>query len=313
MFLIGKTIAWACNSPKRHSLEDASNTKHHLGDNKISAISRWSLALTLLSGPLMGSMADAGTIVYDTITGNSYGGGGQWFGYNPPYDATYVLGDKFVATRSGRISALETSMFTSPFVQGAEGNSVALRVYTDNAGTIGTLVETLTVTTSGDYGTFASGSYSAGATLKAGQAYWIVTPASASLTIWQFMTAPTLQQRDSYMNLTAGTVGSLTGGTYDTSQSTNVLGLKVTMMSSVSLATLHAEVTGVGPGKSLAKKVALARTYYAAKDVQATCAMLNAFENEVEAQSGKTIDHALDAKLLADAHSIEVAIGCGCH
>jgi hypothetical protein len=41
------------------------------------------LALTLLTGPLMGSMADAGTIVYDTITGNSYGGGGQWFGYNP--------------------------------------------------------------------------------------------------------------------------------------------------------------------------------------------------------------------------------------
>jgi hypothetical protein len=284
--------------------------KHDLGGNKINAISKWLLALTFLTGPLMGSMADAGTIVYDTITGNSYGGGGQWFGYNPPYDSTYVLGDKFVATISGRISALETSMFTDPFVQGAGRNSVTLGVYTDNAGTIGTLVEALTVTTSGNYGTFASGSYSVGATLHAGQAYWIVTPVSASLTIWQFMIAPTPQPRDSYINLTAGTVGSLRGGTYDTSMSTSVLGLQVTMTSPVSLATLLTEVTGVGPGRSLARKVALAQTYYAAKDVQATCAMLTAFENEVEAQAGKKIDRALDAKLIADANAIEVAIGC---
>src|SRR5450756_686442 len=108
------------------------------------------------------------------------------------------------------------------------------------------------------------------------------------------------------MNLTAGTMGSLTGGTYDTSMSTGVLGLQVTMTSPVSLATLLTEVTGVGPGRSLARKVALAQTYYAAKYVQSTCAMLTAFENEVEAQAGKKIDRALDAKLIADANAIEV-------
>jgi hypothetical protein len=270
----------------------------------------WLLALTVVAGPLMGSIAAADTIVYDTITGNSYSGAGQWFGYNPPYDSTYVLGDKFVATTSGRISALRASMFTDPFVQGAAGNSVALRVYSDNAGTIGTYVETLTITTSGNYGTFASGSYSVGTTLNAGQAYWIVTPASASLTIWQFMLAPTAKQRDSNMNLTAGTVGSLKGGTYDTSMSTKVLGLQVTMTSPVSLAELHTEVTGIGPGGSLANKVALAQTYYAAKDIQATCAMLRAFVHEAEPQAGKKIGHVLDAKLIADAQAIEVAIGC---
>jgi len=76
------------------------------------------------------------------------------------------------------------------------------------------------------------------------------------------------------------------------------------------LAALLKEVTGVGPGKSLANKVELAQTYYAAKDVQATCAMLTAFVNEVEAQAGKKIGNTLDAKLIADANAIEDAIGC---
>jgi hypothetical protein len=76
------------------------------------------------------------------------------------------------------------------------------------------------------------------------------------------------------------------------------------------LAALLTEVTGVGPGKSLANKVALAQTYYAAKDVQATCAVLTGFVNEVKAQAGKKIAHTLDAKLIADANAIETAIDC---
>jgi hypothetical protein len=76
------------------------------------------------------------------------------------------------------------------------------------------------------------------------------------------------------------------------------------------LAALVTEVTGVGPGKSLANKVALAQTYYAAKDVQATCAVLTGFVNEVKAQAGKKIAHTLDAKLIADANAIETAIDC---
>jgi hypothetical protein len=76
------------------------------------------------------------------------------------------------------------------------------------------------------------------------------------------------------------------------------------------LAALLTEVTGVGPGKSLADKVALAQTYYAAKDVQATCAELTGFVNEVKAQAGKKIAHTLDAKLIADANAIETAVDC---
>jgi len=76
------------------------------------------------------------------------------------------------------------------------------------------------------------------------------------------------------------------------------------------LAALLKEVTGIGPGKSLANKVALAQTYYAAKDVQATCAVLTEFVNEVKAQAGKKIAHTLDAKFIADANAIETAVGC---
>jgi FG-GAP-like repeat/FG-GAP repeat len=76
------------------------------------------------------------------------------------------------------------------------------------------------------------------------------------------------------------------------------------------LAALLTEVTGVGPGKSLANKVALAQTYYAAKDVQATCAVLTGFVDEVKAQAGKKIAHALDAKLMVDANAIETAVDC---
>jgi len=78
----------------------------------------------------------------------------------------------------------------------------------------------------------------------------------------------------------------------------------------VLLAALLKEVTGVGPGKSLANKVTAAQAYYAASDTQATCAMLTGFVNEVQAQDGKKIDPTLDAKLIADADAIEAAIGC---
>jgi hypothetical protein len=76
------------------------------------------------------------------------------------------------------------------------------------------------------------------------------------------------------------------------------------------LAALLTEVTGVGPGSSLVDKVALAETYYAVPDIQATCAVLTGFINEVQAQAGKKINPQLDAKLITDAQAIEAAIGC---
>lgn len=76
------------------------------------------------------------------------------------------------------------------------------------------------------------------------------------------------------------------------------------------LTTLLKEVTGVGPGRSLADHVTLAQTDYAVPDIQSTCAVLTGFVNEVQAQAGKKIAQPLDMTLLADAQAIEAAIGC---
>jgi probable HAF family extracellular repeat protein len=71
------------------------------------------------------------------------------------------------------------------------------------------------------------------------------------------------------------------------------------------------DVTGVGPGKSLAQKVRIATAYYDANDGPATCSMLRAFGNEVKAQSGKKkLSRNLAQQLMNDARAIRVAIGC---
>jgi len=76
------------------------------------------------------------------------------------------------------------------------------------------------------------------------------------------------------------------------------------------LASLLKEVTGIGPGQSLANKVRLAQTYCAAKDLQATCAVLTDFVSEVSAQTGKKLTTAQAAKFTSDAKAIMAAIGC---
>jgi hypothetical protein len=76
------------------------------------------------------------------------------------------------------------------------------------------------------------------------------------------------------------------------------------------LEQLLGSVTGVGPGKSLAAKVVLAQTYYAVPDVQATCAVLADFADEVRAQRGKRLAAELADQLDADALEIMTAVGC---
>ena len=77
------------------------------------------------------------------------------------------------------------------------------------------------------------------------------------------------------------------------------------------LEDLATDVSGVGPGKSLANKIKLAQVYHEANDVQATCAVLAAFLREVKAQRGKrnlTTQQADDIK--EQAIAIMDAIDC---
>ena len=76
------------------------------------------------------------------------------------------------------------------------------------------------------------------------------------------------------------------------------------------LATLLETVTGVGPGRSLAGKVAHIQERYSLLDMRSACRGLSAFSNEVRAQAGRKIDQALAEELLAESGSIQSAMGC---
>jgi HYR domain len=77
------------------------------------------------------------------------------------------------------------------------------------------------------------------------------------------------------------------------------------------LSDLASAVRGVGPGASLAHKVAAAEAALAKGEKRKACRSLEAFRDEVRAQAGKTIPVAEARELIADARRIEAVIGCG--
>jgi hypothetical protein len=76
------------------------------------------------------------------------------------------------------------------------------------------------------------------------------------------------------------------------------------------LAALGEAVIGVGPGTSLADKIAQATTYLNKNDIPDTCSTLTAFINQAKARSGKTIPAPETATLIADAKQIKTLLGC---
>jgi hypothetical protein len=76
------------------------------------------------------------------------------------------------------------------------------------------------------------------------------------------------------------------------------------------LADLADAVTAVGPGRSLAAKVAAIQAYVAANDTAEACATLDAFVNEVNAQTDRKISTAHAASFVSQAQDIEAALGC---
>ena len=77
------------------------------------------------------------------------------------------------------------------------------------------------------------------------------------------------------------------------------------------LQMLRVDVAEIGPGSSLADKVAIAQAYYAVPDVQATCATLTDFVSQVRAQANKKkLTTELGDELIANAQAIMEALGC---
>jgi hypothetical protein len=76
------------------------------------------------------------------------------------------------------------------------------------------------------------------------------------------------------------------------------------------LADLLSDVTGLGPGTSLADKVTLVESDVAADDLTDSCSTLHAFINEVQAQTGKSIASNQASTLITAAAQIDTTLGC---
>ncbi|MFF2317853.1 hypothetical protein ACFVTE_16465 [Arthrobacter sp. NPDC058097] len=71
-----------------------------------------------------------------------------------------------------------------------------------------------------------------------------------------------------------------------------------------------AAVQGVGPGTSLADKVAGAQTSLSSGDTPGVCTTLSALINQIQAQTGKTIPLAKADELIADVLQIQAQMPC---
>lgn len=69
-------------------------------------------------------------------------------------------------------------------------------------------------------------------------------------------------------------------------------------------------VAGVGPGRSFTDKLVQVKAYIEAGDDQAACEMLNAFANQVNAQTGKKVTVEAAEQSLAQVNAIQETIGC---
>jgi hypothetical protein len=76
------------------------------------------------------------------------------------------------------------------------------------------------------------------------------------------------------------------------------------------LANLQHRVLGVGPGASLYDKLGQAQTDLAANDKADICGVLGAFNNDVIAQSGKSVKKSTATSLIASATRIKAVLGC---
>jgi hypothetical protein len=97
----------------------------------------------------------------------------------------------------------------------------------------------------------------------------------------------------------------------DTNGNTSTASFTVTVVGAAGQsAALRSAVTGVGPGTSLADKIALVQGQIGTGQVAKACSTLVAFINEVSAQSGKTIPTGQATTFIADALRIRSVLGC---
>ncbi len=86
--------------------------------------------------------------------------------------------------------------------------------------------------------------------------------------------------------------------------------VQVKASAAMQLSDLLTQVTGVGPGASLANKVTQIQAYVSANNKASACSLLNAFISEVAAQTGKKLTTAQAASFTTQANNIKATLGC---
>lgn len=261
----------------------------------MTRISKSMTALALLMWPVVGSLANAGTLVVTPQSGIA-------IDFTVPYPTPTIgccLGGPIVQYPPDLVDfEFKGIQIVAPFADSARlyNGQTLLGIYnnTGNSPPAFFMSPTSLLTTSGDppavidFSSFLNGTI---------QGRLIITLTKGSF----------LFTDQSSVTGQLG-LGSVNKGTYGDGGLVTIT--SVTTIPAEALVALLKEVTGVGPGTSLADKVTMAQTYYAVPDIQTTCAVLTGFVNEVNAQAGKKISQQLDTKLITDAQSIEAAIGC---
>ena len=129
----------------------------------------------------------------------------------------------------------------------------------------------------------------------------------------QYVAGPYDSQGDGWIKVTFndpnGRIRFIAAG--GSSQSPSLASVQYHSPAAIQLAGLLARSKGVGPGASLELKALFAVAYYAARDTRGTCAMLEAYGDEVNAQNGKHVSALQAAQLLSIAQPIETALKCG--
>ena len=98
-----------------------------------------------------------------------------------------------------------------------------------------------------------------------------------------------------------------------TDVSTNVANATFTVQvngAAEQLADLEARVSGIGPGTSLGDKLRNAQVALESGDMHAACSILEAFVNQVTAQTRKSISPSTAAALTSDAAQIKAVLAC---
>jgi hypothetical protein len=128
-----------------------------------------------------------------------------------------------------------------------------------------------------------------------------------------FINPPTRSQQLTLLSAPAGCQALYTSPitvNYNGNGSFTALSIYYLCDEALLLENLRVASVAVGPGKSLADKVALTQASNASGDIQGACDKLTDYVNQVKAQNGKKIPAATAAALIAQANAIKAEIGC---